>query len=288
MLTRMKNILRSIGLSILSIVVAGAAATAPVFAQDIGIPERKYVALGDSVAAGLGLPPGQSPTTEDAVCGRSPQAYAYQVASEAGMLLTHVACSGAKTNDLFNSQDVNGTNLTPQLEAAFAGGTPDVITLTIGANDLHWAEFVRQCYVTACGDDASTAAIKVARGYLRVKLYWAMNRIDQLSHGKPPKVFLTGYFAPYGDQVCADTQGLEPGERAWLNDQSHSLSQAIKSVTNWFDFATFVPLDFTGHELCSSDPWIQGLQDPASYHPTVGGQQAIAQAVRQAMTAARY
>src|SRR6266540_5458482 len=61
-----------------------------------------YVALGDSVAAGLGLASsagtGQSPQ-----CGRSTAAYAYQVARAKNLELEHLACSGATVGDLFTS-----------------------------------------------------------------------------------------------------------------------------------------------------------------------------------------
>ena len=33
---------------------------------------------------------------------------------------------------------------------------------------------------------------------------------------------------------------------------------------------------FTGHQLCSGDPWVQGPGDPAPLHPTATGELAIA------------
>lgn len=282
----MKKIFRRMGVGIVGAVFAFTTLLAPVAAQDVSVPERTYVALGDSVAAGAGLPTDTNKTSGvDQLCGRSTNAYPHLVAAEAGMMLQHTACSGAKVNDLYNSQDVNGANLAPQLEAAFANGTPDVISMTIGANDVQWVHFLRQCYLVACGGDASSLAAKVARGYMRVELFWALSRIEQLSNGNPPQVYLTGYFVPYSDAVCADTQGIDPIEKDWLNTQSHYLSRAVESVTEWFSFAHYVPMDFTGHEVCSADPWIQNLQEPTPYHPTVGGHQAIAEAVRRALAA---
>jgi hypothetical protein len=34
--------------------------------------------------------------------------------------------------------------------------------------------------------------------------------------------------------------------------------------------------DFTGHGLCSSDPWVQGIASDAPFHPTAAGELAIA------------
>jgi hypothetical protein len=39
------------------------------------------------------------------------------------------------------------------------------------------------------------------------------------------------------------------------------------------------PVSFAGHDLCSSEPWIQTTSDPMPFHPTATGQEAIARAV---------
>lgn len=245
--------------------------------------QQGYVALGDSVAAGLGLPLAGDTTAEDAACGRSAVAYPQVVAAVLGISLTQVACSGAHVSDLYGSQTVNDMALTPQLDVAFATGTPEVISITAGANDLHWADFVRECYVIHCGSDADDVAAKAARGYARAELFWTLRSIERRSDFQPPQVVVTGYFTPFSSQTCGDTQGLDPDEITWLNSQQAQLNQALYSVTRWFDFVTFAPVDFTGHELCAADPWIQGLSASAPFHPTAGGQQAIAAAVVHAL-----
>ncbi|HJY04176.1 MAG TPA: hypothetical protein VJ351_25510, partial [Streptosporangiaceae bacterium] len=40
---------------------------------------------------------------------------------------------------------------------------------------------------------------------------------------------------------------------------------------------------FTGHELCTADPYVQGPGDPAPLHPTAAGELAIALADQQAL-----
>ncbi len=49
-----------------------------------------------------------------------------------------------------------------------------------------------------------------------------------------------------------------------------------------FRFSSPQP-DFTGHELCTSQPYVQGLSAPAPFHPTVLGQLAIALADQAAL-----
>ena len=40
---------------------------------------------------------------------------------------------------------------------------------------------------------------------------------------------------------------------------------------------------FTGHELCTADPYVQGPSDPAPLHPTATGELIIALADQQAL-----
>lgn len=84
-----------------------------------------YAALGDSIAAGAGLAPSEA----DDQCQRSTQAYGYLVAQQRNLTLLHVACGGATAGDLFTMQRVSGPNIVPQLDTAFASGTPALITL---------------------------------------------------------------------------------------------------------------------------------------------------------------
>ena len=51
-----------------------------------------------------------------------------------------------------------------------------------------------------------------------------------------------------------------------------------------FGFGVIDP-SFTGHELCTADPWVQGPGDPAPLHPTEAGELAIALADQQALPA---
>jgi hypothetical protein len=47
----------------------------------------------------------------------------------------------------------------------------------------------------------------------------------------------------------------------------------------------FTPVQprFDGHELCTSQPYVQGLRDNAPLHPTAAGELAIALADQQAL-----
>jgi lysophospholipase L1-like esterase len=232
-----------------------------------------YAALGDSVAAGAGLP------SSDTTCKRSTESYTYSVASTVGLPLEHYACSGAKVDEgIYGSQKV-GTKLPTQLDQAFAKGKPSLISLTIGANDARWTQFIYQCYYIKCGYKADTLRFKGYLLDLKLELNTAMAKISTLSNGKPPQVILTGYYNPLTKAACSDTEGLTSSEISWLKTRTSSLNSTISSVASKYSYVTYASTSFRGHELCSSEPWVQGLDDPMPFHPTAAGQQAIARSV---------
>jgi lysophospholipase L1-like esterase len=233
-----------------------------------------YAALGDSVAAGAGLP------SSDAVCGKSAEAYPYTVAATTGLTLTHTACTGAKADEgIYDNQTRNGTTLDSQLIQAFASGRPDLITLTIGANDARWTQFIRQCYYIRCGYSVDTARFSAYLVDLKLELNVIMAKISTLSNGNPPQVIVTGYYNPLSSTSCAATNNLTSAEISWLRSRTNSLNSAIRGTVGKYSFADFAPVNFSGHDICSADSWVQNLDGPAPFHPTAAGQQAIAKAV---------
>lgn len=260
--------------SFLSVGVLFASSTA----SAVVAAKPRYAALGDSVAAGYGLPVAANASAEDRLCGRSTAAYPYQVATGLNMTLQHLACTGAKADEgLYGVQNRNGTRLTPQLTTAFAPGRPDLITITIGANDARWTQFIRDCYVWRCGSTWDDARAVVYRADLKAELIWTLYKIRTLSNGNPPKVLMNGYYAPFAAADCAEKQGkVTVQEVAWLNKQVGLLNQSIQNSAGLYSFARFVPVSFAGHELCSTQPWVQGLAAAGPFHPTAAGQTAIA------------
>jgi lysophospholipase L1-like esterase len=241
-----------------------------------GTASPAYVALGDSVAAGFGLPLFPNGNTIGRECGRSPKAYPYIVAKKLHSPIKNYACSGATAGDLVTYQHVNGPNPRPQLDNAFSHGTPKLITITAGANDAHWQYLIKECYVADCATSFNTT---VADGFLYVlqaKLNVDMYSIENRSNGNPPQIILTGYYDPLSQQCSQIQHNITPQELHWIDAETGALNQTIRQVANNYDFVTFAPVDFSGHDLCSSNPWIQGLHDNAPFHPTAKGQQQIA------------
>lgn len=243
----------------------------------------RYAALGDSLAAGLGLPAASNATSQDKRCGRSPQAYPYQVANARQLTLIHQACSGAKAGDLFTKQRVSGPNPKAQLNAVFAQGTPELITISAGANDARWASFIRTCYATNCAKKSTTVAANALLISLQAKLYYLFYSIESRSGGVPPQVVVTGYYNPVS-AACGNQQTrVTPEEIAWLTTETNALNKTLQDVSSHYAFVKFVPVNFTGHDICSATPWVQGVNDKAPFHPTAKGQQVIGQAVLNAI-----
>lgn len=242
-----------------------------------------YAALGDSVAAGLGLPLVANPTDQDTQCGRSSQAYAQQIAQSRGLTLNFAACSGATAGDLSTQQRTDGPNPQRQIKTAFANGTPSLITVTAGANDIHWSDYIKKCYAMTCGTKLDDATADTLIAAVRIKLTYFLTEVKARSLANQtaaPTVILTGYYNPISEQCETVTNGkITKAEADWIGSKVDRLNQAIQHATSGFSFAQYTAVDFTGHDICSSDPWVQSLNDSAPIHPTQTGQQAIANAV---------
>jgi lysophospholipase L1-like esterase len=245
--------------------------------QSNGSTNGTYAALGDSVAAGLGLSGNQG----GGQCGRTSQAYPYRVAQSTGLSLNHIACSGATVGDLVSRQGVSGPNIPAQLDTAFVSGTPRLITITAGANDVKWVDFLKICYTSTCANQLNTLA---ANGYmmvLRAKMEYVLRDIERRSNGNPPQVIVTGYYNPVSNACKNRIAQITPDEIDWLNTERSTLNRTIRDVVADHSFATYASTNFDGHGICSSDSWVQGLNDAAPLHPTAAGQAAIADSVLQ-------
>ena len=125
------------------------------------VPVSRYVALGDSYAAGEGLAPYEDGTDNPPTnaCHRS-ETQSYPVLLETSTLspfqnLTSVACSGASTAALFG--DVPDRADEPGQLAAVTADTTTV-TLSIGGNDAGFAQVLLGCVYSPSPDLQSVAA----------------------------------------------------------------------------------------------------------------------------------
>jgi len=224
----------------------------------------RYSAMGDSIPAGRGLSQMESGT-----CSSSDLAYPAKIGSQKGLLVDNLACSGATMLNV----------AVYQVGQAFAGSSPQLITIQAGANDVKWQDFLRKCYFATCGTEFDTQTASRLLAKLASSTSAALNAIDQQSGGVPPQVRVIGYYNPLPPGCNRLEPRITKSELAWINSETAALNQTLENASRNFSFASFAPLDFSGHELYTSDPWVQNWRDPAPLHPNEEGQQAIAQQV---------
>jgi lysophospholipase L1-like esterase len=242
------------------------------------VPRGSYVALGDSVAAGDGL----EDASDSSACNRTDEAYPNLVASSLNFSLKSVACSGATlAAGILASQAVNDLQETPQVTQLFAQPKPKLITITIGANDTGWTSLLEKCYISTCGTAADSAAVQAELATVSTNLQTVLSDIKNQYGAQLPTVLVTGYYQvfPATATSCADLTGIDASEQAFGRTLQSSISTTIQKVVSANNFAQFVPIDFSGHELCTAQPWVQGLNASAPYHPNDAGQAVIAQQV---------
>lgn len=231
------------------------------------------VALGDSVTAGDGLPlAGNDP--QAATCARSDQAYPNVIAQRLHSKLRTFACSGAQvTAGLLQSQTANGTTLLPQLAAAKQYIRGNDVVLTVGANDVNWANMLTRCAQTDCTTGAELAAYQARLVQLQGNLDDALGQIQA---AQPHRIIVNTYYALVrNSDTCFAASGITPVKIAWANQREAKLNDLLATVAKQHG-AAVIKIDFSGHLLCDQNPWIQSLFEAAPLHPNQTGQQRIA------------
>ena len=256
------------------------AETSPVGAAQ---PAVQAVVIGDSTASGWGLPWGQNPTAEDQACGRSPESYATDLAAVNQWNVLNLACGSATIENGLLGPEVlyNGDVAPPQLPQAAAATKAKLIVVSVGADDLSWSVMTRLCAAsTVCDDKISSAYFNQLLDTFTRNYYQLLSDLEGLpSH---PAVLVNQYYSPFGaDAGCLQKYGMTPAKVKVLLARLGQLNKVLAQGAGLFGFGVAAPR-FTGHELCTPVPWVQGPSDPAPLHPNAAGDLAIALADQQA------
>jgi lysophospholipase L1-like esterase len=246
-------------------------------------PGVQAVVIGDSTASGWGLPWGPNPTPEDQACGRSPESYAADLAAANQWNVLNVACGSATIENGLLGPEVlyNGEIAAPQLPQAAAATHAKLVVVSVGADDLSWSVMTQLCAAqTVCDDKVSNAYFTQLLNTFTRNYYQLLSDLDGLpAH---PAVLVNQYYSPFGASVgCLQKYGMTPAKVNVLLARLGQLDKVLQQGANLFGFGVATPR-FTGHELCTSDPWVQGPSDPAPLHPNAAGELAIALADQQA------
>lgn len=254
--------------------LAGAAALAltattalPAVAGPLTPNRARYAALGDSFAAGVG-----SSTAE---------AYPALLAGRLNKV-TFAAASGATTADVL----AQARQVKPNAQQ---------VTLTVGGNDIGFADVALTCALTPpqCGGAIAQASAKVPA--MTQGLVAAITAVRAKAPGAT--VYVTGYPMLFQPTIgttgltCAALPGQNPVALAAADEAVASVNVAIVHVATATG-ATYVDVmgEFDGHGLCAGPgsylnppiPTGPGSFDPASLHPNAAGQAAYARALDEA------
>ena len=251
----------------------------------VGKPEPgvQAVVIGDSTAAGWGLPWGPKPSDEDKACGRSSDAYADDLASANNWNVLNLACGSATIlNGLLGPEVLyNGAVAAPQFPRAETATHAKLIIVSVGADDLSWSVMTRLCAATTvCNDKVSSAYFgQLLDSFTRNYYDLLMDLVKLPGH---PAVLINKYYSPFGSSIgCLRQYGMTPAKEKVLLSRLAQLNTVLTTGAAQFGFGVANP-QFTGHELCTSDPYVQGPSDPAPLHPNAAGELAIALADEQA------
>ncbi|MEU6587342.1 SGNH/GDSL hydrolase family protein [Nocardia sp. NPDC046763] len=278
-------------LSTVAIVVAGTLVSIAPATADAG---TKYVALGDSYAAGVGIS-----NILDKTCSRSDRNYAHLFAAARGYSLTDVTCGGATTDSVTSTQ----------LSAVTAD--TNLVTLGVGGNDIGFTDIVKDCVMAGTlgtGSGTGSAVLQnlgtgIASGSaeallgcknkydasMPTRLSQASAKVAKLvsdikARAPQARVVLVGYphILPDNAALCAGRQPVLPADVDWARDTVvGGLNTMLRSQAGTEYFSTYEI--YTGHDVCEAIPdrWVNGTSvdngEGAQFHPNQYGHAATAQ-----------
>ena len=247
------------------------------------LPGVQVVVMGDSTAAGAGLAPLPGSSGTARACGRSSDSYADDLSVANGWRVLNLACDGATiSHGLLGPQDHDGQLLAAQFAGVERAVHLSAVIVSVGADDLNWAAEVRYCSVAPrCNDRATTAYFQQQLASFSKDYLDLLSRLAALpTH---PQVIINQYYDPFGAEPgCLSRAGLSPANLQTLTSRLATLNAVLADGAAQFSFSSPQP-DFTGHQLCTPQPYVQGLNAAAPFHPTVLGQLAIALADQAAL-----
>lgn len=232
---------------------ATAALTLTPAAAQAAEPPQSYVALGDSYSSGTG-----AGDYFDPGCLLSNRAYPRLLAEVLSAELEFAACSGATTRDLLARQ------------LASLDAETDLVTVTIGGNDIGWAEAVKAC-ITPLSD--CTDEIEESEALISEELPGLLDGAYGAIADRAPnaEVYVLGYPRLFNERDECDAFGQNSiAEQRRMNQGADRLAGVIRNVAEEHGF-TYVDVReaFNGHAICDDVEYLHGLRHPLaeSYHP---------------------
>lgn len=272
---------------------------APVAAQELpddGI--GRYVALGDSFAAGPFIPVQR---LDPIGCARSTRNYPAVLARRLGVgQFVDVSCSGAQTEDMTAPQTVPlGVN-PPQFNALTED--TDLVTVTISGNDAGFSDIVLTCarlsftnpqgqpckdQATAGGGDDIAAAVDGVADDLAAVLEGIKERSPDAT------VALVGYLRILPPvNGCFPVVPIARGDVPYLDGIQQRLTALLAEQADDADVVFVDPYaQSLGHDVCQlpGPKWVEGFVPTAPafpVHPNATGMREVAGFTQSALAEA--
>jgi lysophospholipase L1-like esterase len=253
------------------------------------------LALGDSFSSGQGAGSYDPDTTGDGnTCFRSRLAWPQLLARRLSLVsLPSLACSGAVTRHVSVDDPSREEPERRRSQVGRISGEPDVVTITIGGNDVGFAGVVERCvlendctrrYRTPAGDlldrEIARLAARLPGVYEAARDAAPNARLVVVGY---PRLFPEGRPSSPAADNCAAARRVSTREAAYLNDRTRALNAAIAGAAR-LSGAEFVDVTeaFDGAELrCTGASFVNRLRlreklFPASFHPTAAGYERLA------------
>ncbi|MEU1282896.1 SGNH/GDSL hydrolase family protein [Kitasatospora sp. NPDC005856] len=242
-------------------IAAGLAMTTLFTATSANAAGANYVALGDSYSSGVGA---GSYLSDSGSCKRSTNAYPYLWKNaHAPSSFKFVACSGARTGDVLNSQ----------ISALDASTT--LVSISVGGNDAGFADTMQTCVL---GSDADCInAVNTAKNYATTTLPGQLDKVYSAIKAKSPNAHVVVMGYPHIYKVGGSCIfGIGDTKRSAINGAADTLDGVLakRAANAGFAFGDVRSI-FNEHEICGSlTTWLNSTTLPVdeSYHPKAAGQ----------------
>lgn len=244
----------------------------------------RYVALGDSYTSAPGI---TGPTT-DRRCLRAARNYPHLLAQSLRVgTLVDVSCGGADTTDVRGRQY---PETPPQLDAVTAG--TDLVTIGLGGNDFDLfgsllAGCLRQDAATVAGSPC-TDRLSASSSRRLPQIRERLRAVVRAVRAKAPRarIVLVGYPQLLPASGTCAAAPFPAGDYAFARALNRGFTRAVAAAAR-AERVTYVDVwrASAGHDICSADPWVNGLTGPgaAPFHPFAVEQEAVARLVTTAL-----
>jgi len=282
-------------------ILAGGVAAGSIAAIGTGVSSAEtsdsvvqYVALGDSAAAG---PLVNAQDSSSPGCLRSLDNYPSVVAQRLGAQLTDVTCSSARSANVTDTAQPTFSGQVPP-QATALGPDTDLVTITIGANDISLFPTVLSCVNplpeptgTSCRDKFTAGGVDQQRHMIEnVSAGWG-SMIESVRDRAPSaRIVVIGYGTYIATGGCPGTQPFWPRDADYLQSVIDYGNTVMAATAARHDVEYVDITEATaGHDICT-DPatafytGIVPTQPAVPLHPTAAGMQAIGNAVADALS----